>query len=344
MERKKYFQERTVDDIIGLGPQRAFRGRGLVERIIGLGPDQALEIRTLVTPARFYANDNSGARASRLNYKHGDFIRLTQPGTQSEAYARNEIPLAVRARDFADLGNMKEEEINFVGYTWMPVQGKDRRKRVVPFVWLPEAARIFAYAENNTNGVIVKPYADALRVKYEGADIVCEVPSRTKKHSRYVSRLQHVPVDGSTERRAVIWSLRSQYAQNGCPKHETFNIRYTNEHDRESSDVFTFQPHDVAAYLGVISHYTKEHNFTPLEMCPFALVSQKEADFYQRLCNNVVIYDPTLERKDGLRKLHLDEKSILVARSIGVLGHDATMYADPARDGKMKDYSWASYK
>src|SRR3989344_2062084 len=217
-------------------------------------------------------------------------------------------------------------------------EGQDARKRVVPFVWIPEAARIFAYGEKLGSPVEVDAYADSTRVKYEGADIVCKVPSRTKKKGRYTLRLQHVPINGATERRAVAWSLKSQFQQ--VPEHSTYNIRYTHAGDRESSDVFTFYPQDIAAYLGVIRDANAVHNLTPIEMSPLAIPSNLEAQFYKKLCNNVVIYDPTLSSKSKLRNIHIDEKSILLARSIGVLGHDATMYWDPARDGRLKDYDW----
>lgn len=305
---------------------------------MGLERESGIVIDRPITPIRFFQRGVSGVEASRKCYKHGDFVALSQPRTQWQAYQTKEIPLAIRARDFSRLGKMQEEDINFVGYTWYPVQGKDRRKRVVPFVWVPEAVRLFAYAENMTGGIEVKSYEEARRVKTEGAEAVCRVPSRTRKRGRYTLKLNHVPIDGSTERRAVCWSLRSQYAEGQETLHSQYNIRYTYEMDREASDVFTFYPQDIAAYIAVIKHFNAQHNLTPIEMSPLALPSQKTMHFYNKLCNNVLVHDDTLDSKDKLRKLHIDEKSILIARSMGVYGHDATLFWDPARDGRLKDY------
>ena len=340
MSKKSFFKERTVEEIFDLSVKPVSIQRHLVKRILDLDHKKdALELRVQLTPGRFFQNVYTSQEASRKCYKHGDLIALDQPQTQEEAYRTEEIPLAIRARCFGLLQEKKEEEINVIGYSFRPVQGRDRRKRVVPFVWLLEAVRLFGYAENMTRGIEVIPYDDASRVKYEGASIICTVPSRVKKKTRYRIRLEHVSVDGVTERRAVAWSLKSNFDID--PEHSTWNMRYTWEYDRQGSDRFTFYPHDIAAYISVIGHYWKQHNLTPIEMSPLALPSRQEAMIYTKLCNNVMIYDPTLAGKRKLRKLHLDEKCILLGRSIKILGHDESMYWDPGRDGKLKNYEWS---
>jgi len=71
------------------------------------------------------------------------------------------------------------------------------------------------------------------------------------------------------------------------------------------------------------------------------LFSRKGADIDRRVRNNVLIFDPTLTSKHKLRKLHLAERSILLARAIGKFGHDEIAYWEPGRDGKIKDYDWS---
>jgi len=341
MSKKSFFNERTAAAIANLSTGRVYSPRGLVSRIDGLDPaSEALELRTLIIPGRFYANVENSAEAARKCYKHGEQIALSQPQTQQEAYACRDIPLAIRARDFAELRKMKENEINFIGYSFRPVQGKDRRKRVVPFVWLPEAERLFTYAETMTNGIEVKPYDDARRVAREGAEVVCKVPSRSKKHPKYLIRLENVPVIGNTERRAVAWGIKPHYESGEEPGHSIHNIRYTWADEREGSDVITFYPHDIAAYIATAGHFWKNHNLTPMEMNPFALFSKKGADFYKKLCNNIVIYDPRLESKSKIRKLNITEKSILLGRAIGRFGHDDFAFWSPERDGRLMDYNW----
>jgi len=347
MAKKSFFSERTAEGIRNLEVSQTTQQHGLVEKISRLERDQGLVVRAQIIPGRFFINSQDQAEASRKCYKHGDLLALSQPQTQHEAYSTNEIPLAIRARDLSLLGSMREEEINFVGYSFHPVQGRDRRKRVVPFVWLPEALRLFAYAETMTSyedqkgvkkGIQVIPYADARRVSIEGAKVVCSVPSRTAKKSRYKIRLENVPVEGNTERRAVVWGLKSDFEAD--PEHSKWNIRYVWESSQEGSDTFTFYPHDIAAYIATARDYWKQHNLTPMEMNPFALFSRQGAEFYRKLCNNVLVADPKLKAKEKTRKLHLAEKSILLARAIGVFGHDAIAYWSPERDGKFKDYDW----
>lgn len=342
MTKKSFFRERSAEQIQRMNLSVTSTTRGLAGKIRNLDSQEGIIIRTPIIPGRFYQFVESWEDASRKCYKHGDLVTLSQPRTQGAAFECREIPLAIRARDFSELNEMREQEINYVGYRFKPVQGNDGRWRVVPFVWAMEGARLFAYAENVAGEIKVEPYADAKKVQFEGADIVCSVPSRTKKKGRYLVRFKHVPVEGSTQRRAVCWSLCTEHLRQ-APEHAEYNIKYNYGDDAEGSDVFTFYPHDIAAYIAVIKHYNEKHNLTPIEMSPIALPSRKMADFYTRLGNNVLIYDPTLssnDNKDKLRKLHLAEKSILLARAIGVFGHDATMFWDPERDGRLRDYNW----
>ncbi len=344
MAKKSFFDERTVADILGLTDIKAARtGRGLVETITNMQAETGLIITAELLPERFTSHFATRAEAARKCYKHGDYLRLSQPRTQEAAYACREIPLGIRTRDFAKLADIPEEDNFSQGYYWFPVQGNDRRKRIVPFAWILEGARLFGYAENLAGGIEVKPYDNARRVKTEGAEIVCRVPSRESRKSRYTVKLKHVPVEGSTERRAAVWSLCSDY-DGEAPAHKLFNIRYTWENDREGSDIFTFYPQDIAAYYAVIRNYLPQ-NLTPIEMTPLALPSRKAAEFYTRLCNNVLILDPTIKSKDNLRKLHIAEKNILLARAIGQQ-KDAfeLMYADGPRDGKLASYDWKSWQ
>jgi hypothetical protein len=350
MTKKSFFDEREVREIKELNPKKVYDARGLVRRIIDLDPScESLELRFPITPGRFFFGRLTGAEASRKCYKHGDLISLSQPETQQDAYKCKEIPLAIRARDFSKLEKMKEEDIDFIGYSFRPVQGRNRTKRIVPFVWCAEAVRLWGYSENMTHGINVDTrYVDSKRVKLEGGEVLCEVPSRTRKKPRYKFKLLHVPVEGATERRAVVWSLEPALfigeegeIEGGRVPHDSYRIKYTGENVREGSQNIVFYPHDIAAYIGIVKSFTAQHNLTPFEMNPFILISRKGAQFYKNTCNNILIYDPTIQSKDHLRKLHIDEKSILFARAIGVLSHDEIAYWSPERDGKLKDYDWS---
>ncbi|MFH1408318.1 MAG: hypothetical protein ABIH34_00255 [Nanoarchaeota archaeon] len=343
MTRKSYFNQRTATEMRDLLMKQFSRGRGLTERILDLHPaDECLEVRVRITPGRFFRGNRTGSEASRKAMKHGDLIKLSQPELQREAYHTSETPMDVIARDFKELEETREDEIQFIGYQWRPVQGNDREPRIVPFVSLPEAVRLFEYAEEMTGGITVQPYDDSMRVGREGANIITSVPSRTRKKARYGLTLEHVPIKARKERKAVVWSLRPKYTgSTGEPKDTQYSFCYTYDHQRQESDRVVFNRHDIAAYLAVIKHEEARGNLTPMEMNPFALPSQLMADFYNRLNNNVLIFDPSLQPLDKRRRLHLDEKCILLARAIGVLGHDATIERDFLKDGELKDYDWS---
>ena len=76
-------------------------------------------------------------------------------------------------------------------------------------------------------------------------------------------------------------------------------------------------------------------------MNPFALPSRHQAEFYRKLSNNLLVYDPTLTSKSKLRKPHLAEKSILLCRALAKFGNDDFAFWDPERDGRLKDYDWS---
>ncbi len=214
---------------------------------------------------------------------------------------------------------------------------------------MPEAFRLFSYAENMTQGVKVESYSDSKRVAKEGASVEVEVPSRTQKKSRYKFKLMHVPVKRGLENLASVLGLKpallkGEEGEIRSPRviHDDYNIRYTWENEREGSDVITFYPHDIAGYIGIIKDELskEEKNRTPIDMNPFAFPSQRWARFASNLNNNVLAYDKSLKSKDKLRKLHLAEKSILSGRAIGVFGNEFA-YWDPKVDGLIKDYDWS---
>ncbi|MGV8142316.1 MAG: hypothetical protein ACP5NS_01625 [Candidatus Pacearchaeota archaeon] len=342
-EKKSFFKEREKPEITDMRIATLDSPNGLIRRILDINPqDEALELGFQIVPAQFFYAGATGAEASRKAYKHGVYQPLSHPRTQQDAIASRRNPLSYRVRDLAFLGKIPEEQVNVLGYSFRPVQGTDRRQRRVPFVWLLEGARLYAYAETMTKGIEVKPYGDSARVSTEGASITVNVPSRTAKKPRYTTKINSFPLVDNAEKRAIVWGMSSTFEEGREPLHSTFNIRYRFMEDPQASNVFTFYPHDIASVWSAIRHFSRRSNRVPWDMDPFAKPSQKEVGLYLRMCNNVVIKDPTLKSKDKRRKLHVAEKSILLARSIGVLGHDQTMFWDSRRDPKrMQDYDWS---
>ncbi|HLC53048.1 MAG TPA: hypothetical protein VJK03_00750 [Candidatus Nanoarchaeia archaeon] len=343
MAQKSFFRKRTPQEMVkSLEVQRSFSQRGLIEKLWSLNAEtQAIELRSPLIPQKFLGR-NTNAQASRKDYKHGDLISIDQPESRAEAYEYPYIPLTARMKAFDNVFRGKrEEEIDYIGITWQPIQGNDRRWRVVPFDIVIEGVKLYNYAVHHAGGInVVEKYTRAGAVQREGGHVLCRVPSRTKGRERYDVNLVHVPILHGKETNAIVLSLRSQYGA-GEPERMTFlhHLRYENAKGPKTSDIFVFGPHELAAYLAVIRNYWHGlENTVPLTMNPFPLPSRAWAKFGDKLDNNVMIYDPTLAGKDKLRNLHLDEKCIILARSIAVKGPYETAFWDPRRDGHIKDY------
>ena len=76
-------------------------------------------------------------------------------------------------------------------------------------------------------------------------------------------------------------------------------------------------------------------------MSQFAIPAQKTVDYYLKLENNLLIYDPKLACKDKLRRTNRAEKEIALWFLVETLGHDETFFAKKSRDGDVADYDWA---
>jgi hypothetical protein len=350
MADKSFFKERSVAGIRNLGVSQVYRQKGLIDKIVGLDPaEEGLIVRAQIIPGKYsrYKYVESSADASRACLKYGDKMKLHYPVTKGGANRSSITPVQVRAEEMGKLEGVREDEINVVGIYSKPEFG-DKTARVFPFVNSPIGMRLFAYAETMTAGVNVNTkYKDVARARTDGVEVLASVPSRTKKHSRYRFKLLHVPMIRAPENLATVQMLKpsivvddSGEPEEGRTEHERHQIQY-GKGDNEDKKPIIYQPQDVAAYLGIVKEQWGRHNLTPMEMNPFPLFSRKGADIDRRVRNNVLIFDPTLTGKHKLRKLHLAERSILLARAIGKFGHDEIAYWEPGRDGKIKDYDWS---
>ena len=349
MARKSFFRERTVAEIRALNLSEAYKQKGITRRIDGLDPsEEGLIIMAQMIPGRYFGfpQVKTQADASRACLKYGDKLHLHYPLRRKQANQSPVIPLQMRSEVLSGLEGMKEEEINYVGLSSRPEFG-DRTRRVFPFVNSPIGMRLFAYGETRTKGIEVNTkYQNSRRAKTDGVEVPVSIPSRKTKKPRYRFKLLHVPLIRAPENLATVQLLRPSVIVDvdgdpvgGRTEHERNMIQYGKEGDPDGK-VITYQPQDVAGYLGIVKDQLTRHNMTPMEMNPFPLFSKRGAEIDRKLYNNVLIFDPTLTSKHKLRKPHLAERCILLARAIGVFGHDEIAYWEPTRDGKIKDYVW----
>jgi len=272
-----------------------------------------------------------GFESTRKFMKHGPEVKPRRYYSLDQALRDGRTPVQLREQAFDNIVGH-----NFCGYTFMPL-GRDRRKRKVSLIECMEGARIYAYSHQVRGaGIIVRSYDESGRVRRDGAEIVCRVPSRTEKQRKIKFKLLSVPIVDCAEKYAVSLNLGSDHS---CGS-KRFNIRYKYIDDKEGSGIMNLCAHEIAAYLKIIEHYWGEKNMTPLQMCQFAIPAQKMVDFYLRLGNNVLVRDLSLRSKDKLRKPDRGDKEIALWNQVENLKHDATFYSKKSRDGDVSDYNW----
>ncbi len=318
MVRKSFFKEATKAKIA----KKNLVGIAELSDIAKLGNDEFTIINPLVP---------RGFESTRKFMKHGKEVKPKRYYSLDQALNDGRTPVQLREQAFDNL-----EGYECCGYSFLPI-GRDRRKRKVSLSDCLEGARIYAYS-NQVRGteIKIKPYADSKRVRMDGAEIVCNVPSRTKGQGRIKFKLISVPVIDSKEKHIVSLNIGSDHS---CPA-KRFNIRYRYTDDKESSGIVNICAHEIAAYLKVIDHYWNEKNIIPLQMCQFAIPSQETVDFYLRLMNNVLVRDNSLQGKDKLRKPDRGDREIVLWSWVDNLGHDRTFYSKRSRDGDIAGYNW----
>lgn len=342
MVKKSFFNKRTPSEMQKeLEMRRVNWQANLVDKIWNLNENQGLILMSPIIPAQFLGRSESQAVDSRKHYKWGQFLAIKQPQSQEDAHnCQPYIPLIGRMQAFDELRKIDERDVNYLGISWKPVQGNDRRLRLVPFDSVIDGVSILNYANSQGTGIEMKDYSDARIVQREGAQVIFKVPSRTKGREKYLVVLKHVPLSQGKEENAVILSLDTSFMGKE-PERETFlhDLRYAYNQSGQYSDRVVFGPHEIAAYLETIRKEWKGIDKTvPLRMNPFPLPSRAFFEYGQKLDNNLLMFDPTLKSKDKLRNAHLGEKCILLGRAIPVKGAWETVYWDPTRDGSLTKY------
>ena len=316
--KKQFFQEPTKSRILRVNDVSA--DDNLVDRIEHLEEGEALIIETKLIPQKF--------SNSRKFLKHGPEVKPTRVYTLEEVARNKFVPVQLREEAFNSI-----EKHAYCSYSFMPFTGKDQRKRKVSLVECVEAARIFAYAHNLGTGIEFKSYEESLKVESEGATIPVKIPSRRRKYSKYEFNLISVPVIDSKNKFMVSQGIGS--SGHNC-KRSQYSFRYVYEEDKESSRVFDFCAHEIAAYFEIINHYWKIlKNIIPLEMSQFAIPTQRTIDYYKRLYDSVLMMDQDLTQ-DKLRKLNKAEKEILLWGFVHKYKHNETFFATD----KLENYNW----
>ena len=260
--------------------------------------------------------------------KHAAEVKTKRLKSLEDAVRLRRTPVQLREEAFDTLRSPIKN-----GYSFKPFISTDKRTRRVSLVECLEGTKLYCYAnpdrvESFVPEISVKPYDDSVRVDREGAEVIVKVPSRMKKAPRYEFKMGSITVADTRHKWGTAYNISTDH---DCQS-KRFNIQYNYDWDKESSRVFNFCAHEVAAYLAVIDYYwTEKKNVIPLQMSQFAIPSKETVDYYSKLCKYCLIQ----EDGEKARKLNHAEKEILLWGLVKKLGHDKTFFAkDKVRDYK----------
>lgn len=326
MVHKQFFQQATKGEIKAKHLVDVFGNETISQRVLAIANLSPDEYTIIPVPDNY--------ESGRKFKTHGDEVKLKRYRTVEDAIVEAKTPVQLRRQKFNGLYSHK-----YCSYSFIPLVGNDARKRKVPLVECLEGARLYAYMHQVPGTFArVKAYSDAKRVEIEGAEVAFEVPSRREEIRRYQGKLVSVPIIDAPEKFAIAPSIGSDHS---CAA-KRFSIRYMYIDDKETSKVFNFCSHEIAAYLKLIEQEKQEGNFIPLEMCEFAIPSQKTVDYYLKILNNTLIRDENIKAKDKLRKPNKADIELMLWAWVKELRHDKTFYSDRARDGRVKEYNWGA--
>jgi len=336
MVKKTFFKNRTEAQIRNLSHQER-SGSRLVSKIKDLPEDTSLVITRKLIPESYKT-------ASKFK-KHGREMTLKRAQSAHELREGRVAPIKFREEAFNDLQKEYQKTGNISllsGYTFRPPKGVvDQVLRKVALVSCLDAAQLVAYA-NQVPGadMPLKDYDDSKISAIEGGNFVVQVPSRTKKHSRWDVGLEGVAVLDNDWKYVVAQSIDSDHA---CgEKRYNRELRFKNLPNRgkeraEKSKVIQFCPHDIAAYMTLVNKYwNQDKNLVPLVSSQFAIPTQETVDFYQKLRNNTLVEYETKSGKVATRSMNQAELETMLWGLVAVDGHDKTFFA--TKD--IKEYNW----
>ena len=269
--------------------------------------------------------------------KHAPEIIARHPKSQLETQELKQFPFQAKREA---LKKLKQNEVawefeDFAGWGFYPFH-LDGRKRRILFTTDFEATQLYAYAHQSGAPILVRPYAEARKVRKEGAEVFVEVPSRTEGKDRYKFKLMSVPVIDLPEKFVIAHNLGTTHS---CPDVD-FRIRYRYENQAETSQVVNLDAHVGAAYLGVIDHFwTTEKNRVPLSCGQFDIPTFDALQFYKTLLSRVLMQE-TPDSKP--RKLDRAEKNIAVCNRLKSRGYNWMFFPNKtiSHQVNVRDYDW----
>ena len=331
LNKKAFFSEPGATAILQ-GRTSVTKKGSLIYIIEELKPNESYIIDSNIIPEISregipYVSRDSKEELPQRFLKRGPLVELNNNDlTLGEAIKSKKRILDLRRERF---GKIRIDEFELAGYGFWGIRNRSKYHRF-NLVSCIKGARLYAYsqlAKEESELIKILEYDLHDKDRYYGADVIMEVPSERITQPKYDITLRSVPVSNVLDKYAIAYDFDADHV---CKFKSTMvSKRFA---ARESFQDF----HICAAYLAFIDHEIKTRkNKVPLEMCPFAIPTQKFVDFYSKLVNNVVV-----RYKEGdnvvKRATNQAEREILLWRFVAKHGHDETVYATK----KLREYKW----
>jgi hypothetical protein len=319
-QKKDFFKEKTVAEIKELDIKQIFYYKNLHEKISNLGEQEGLELRQVIISNKFTRYSENQAEGSRKHLSGGNYIEIKYPRNLEECFQCNTPREYIHQSLQNAFQNVKYlEECNFLGTYFQSAFGRDSVKKSL-FDTGIIGENLFSYSQGlkkyfpwiKEKGIEIQPYTNSKKVAEFGGIFVGKIPSKEQNKSRYLLTMKGIPLIEHKSNLLQILGLNTKYNQ--MPENILWNFNY-NESPQNTPIINSNQ--EVAMYMQIMFEQEEKGNLIPKKMNPFLIYAPPVVEYYNKLCNNIIIYDHTLKSKSGLRHLHSDEKNILLGRYIG---------------------------
>ncbi|MEK6951897.1 MAG: hypothetical protein AABX29_02675 [Nanoarchaeota archaeon] len=302
---KPEFQQPGIKRILSRKVKAA--SKHLVERIEDIPEGESLLIIALL---RRYPEQTTPSYL-----KKGTPIEVPYPKTQTEAiewqtygvpFLRNHpkeaIPLRLRAHAFSELSNNgSPRDLARIVFS-EPQWGKTRYKRVTTPNEILEGQRIYSVNHQQDQDITAYIYCDqemAPEAETQGGKAIVKIPSRYINGDEINFTRLHLPVYDNEFKLAIAELFETTGHKSGFE----FNfLNFSPKQDPTTSSWMIIDRYDIAGELAIVKKAKQEELFNsnkhpiPLEMIQFPIFNQKHIDFYKRMLDSVLVWDPIKEK------------------------------------------------
>jgi hypothetical protein len=376
MVKKDFFKRRTEAQIKKLDCKVVDTPEGLVDAIEELDIDREGLILDfpLVHPdfnnPRYNPQYNSRRTGRGAKFKGSSgserksfpaFLCLDQPISREGAKEGKRRPFIIRNDAFRSMKQLQEEDNFQMGYLYRSITGNVRIPHLISFWAIDHGNMLDSFSERMK--VNLPNFDVGAKVERNYApNIYLKVPSKQKGKGRYTQLWRNVPTEENDSRRVLAWNTSNTYGSvvdnsfqedvSAGPGYKNYQIGQENPRGEAASLQFRFvDDHDVEGYSEMIRYFMRRGNLVPLEMSQIAIPSREDIPFARKLDNNLLI---RTVNKSGESFNHPREDQYSILRGRHIAKHirseeearkqtsvvEPTMYWDPERDGRIRDYPW----